>query len=95
LWDYAYPQAFADQTREAGTALLQYSSLRDPEHRSNLAVLSPTAFARPDPVGRQSWKLHVDANGVRAACESPHELIAFDRAAFSADPRLKDFRWAR
>ena len=46
-------------------------------------------------VGRQSWKLHVDANGVRAACESPRGLIAFDRAAFSADPRLKDFRWVR
>jgi hypothetical protein len=95
LWDYSHSQGFADQAREARIGLIRYLSLRDPEHRSNFAVLSPAAFARPDPVGRQSWKLHVDANGVRAVCESPRVSIAFDRAAFSADPRLKDFRWAR
>jgi hypothetical protein len=95
LWDYSHSQAFADRAREAHIGLIRYSSLRDPERRSNFAVLSPTAFAKPDPVDRQSWKFHVDANGVRAACESPPVLIAFDRAAFSADPRLKDFRWAR
>jgi hypothetical protein len=95
LWDYAHSQAFADLAREADITVIRYSSLRDPERRSNFAVLSPTAFARPDLVGRQSWKLHVDANGVRAACESPRGSIAFARAAFSADPRLKDFKWVR
>ena len=95
LSDYSHSQAFADVAREANIAMIRYSSLRDPERRSNFAVLSPAAFAKPDPVGRQSWRLHVDANGVRAACESPRVLIAFDRTAFSADPRLQDFRWTR
>jgi hypothetical protein len=95
LVDYSYSQGFADRAREASITALRYSSLRDPESRSNVAVLSPTLFAKPDPVDRQSWKLHVDANGVRAVCESPRLSIAFDRMAFSADPRLKHFQWER
>ena len=75
--------------------MLAYRSVRDPTRRTNVAVLQPAAFAKPDPVDRQSWKLYLDANGVRAARKSPRLSITFDRAAFSADPRLKDFRWER
>ena len=95
LVDYAHAQDFADQAREASITAIQYRSVRDPKRGSNFAVLSPAAFAKPGPLSRQSWKLHVDANGVRAVCESPRGSIAFDRTAFSADPRLNDFRWVR
>ncbi|OSI60338.1 hypothetical protein BSZ21_38935 [Bradyrhizobium canariense] len=95
LRDYSQSQGFADQAREARIEVIRYRSLRDPEHRSNLAVLSPAAFAKPEPVGRQSWKLYVDANGIRAVCESPRVSIAFGRTSFNADSRLNDFRWVR
>jgi hypothetical protein len=95
LSDYSHPQAFADVARAANIAMIRFSSVRDPEHRSNFAVLSPSAFAKPYPVDRQSWRLHVDSNGVRAICESPRVSIAFDREAFSEDPRLTNFRWVR
>ncbi|MCK1304698.1 MULTISPECIES: RES family NAD+ phosphorylase [unclassified Bradyrhizobium] len=95
LVDYTAGQAIADGARQAGIDVIKYSSVRDPEKRPNLAILTPKTFAKPEPVDRQSWKLHLDANGVRAVCEAPHILIAFDRHAFSADPRLKNFIWTR
>jgi hypothetical protein len=95
LVDYSYPQAFADCAREANIDVIQYSSVRDPDRKPNFAILTPRAFAKPEPVNRQSWKLHLDSNGARAVCESPRISIAFDRRVFSADPRMKNFIWTR
>lgn len=95
LSDYSHAQALADSARQAGIQILSYASVRDPERRINFAILAPEAFAKPEPVDRQSWKLHLDSNGARAVCEAPRMSIAFDRNAFSADPRMKDFTWRR
>lgn len=95
LVDYAAAQALADSARQAAILVIKYASVRDPERGPNYAVLNPSVFAKPEPVDRQSWKLHLDSNGVRAVCEAPRESIAFDQNTFSADPRLKDFKWKR
>jgi RES domain-containing protein len=95
LVDHSLSQALAGWAREANIEILRYTSVRDPERKSNLALLSPKAFAKPDPVDRQSWKIHLDANGARAFCESPRISIAFDRDSFTKDPRLANFVWAR
>lgn len=95
LVEYTTAQALADSAREAAIEVLKYTSVRDPERKPNFAILSARAFARNEPVDRQSWKLHLDSNGVRAVCEAPRMSIAFDRDAFSADPRMKDFIWRR
>lgn len=95
LVDYSASQAVADRARQAAIQVIKYMSVRDPEKRPNLAILSPKAFARHEPVDRQSWKLHLDSNGVRAVCEAPRISIAFDREAFRADPRVKAFDWTR
>ncbi|MBR0884472.1 hypothetical protein ABIF65_009439 [Bradyrhizobium japonicum] len=95
LVDYTTAQAVADSAREAAIQVIKYTSVRDPEKGPNFAILSPEAFAKHEPVDRQSWKLHLDSNGVRAVCEAPRISIAFDRDAFRADSRVKDFVWAR
>ncbi len=95
LSDYAASQTFADAVRSHGFEIIRYKSMRDPEGRANLALLSCTVFTRPEPLERMSWKLHLDARGARAFCESPRHSIAYDRAAFAADPRLANFRWDR
>jgi len=95
LSDYSASQAFADTVRALGFEMIRYKSMRDPEGRSNLALLSCTVFTKSEPLDRMSWKLHLDAQGARALCESPRLSIQCDRAAFAADKRLKNFRWER
>jgi RES domain len=95
LVDYTIAQAIADRAREAAIQVIKYTSVRDPEQGPNFAILSPKVFAKHEPVDRQSWRLHLDSNGVRAVCEAPRTSIAFDREAFSADPRVKNFIWTR
>ncbi|WP_346016206.1 RES family NAD+ phosphorylase [Bradyrhizobium sp. C-145] len=95
LVDYTLAQAVADRAREAAIHVIKYTSVRDPNKGSNFAILNPSVFARHEPVDRQSWKLYLDSNGVRAVCEAPRVSIAFDQDAFSADPRMKEFVWKR
>lgn len=99
LWshptDYAACQAFAELAREAGIQVIKYSSVRDPRHRTNLAILSCLAFSKPKPLARQSWKILLTPNGVRCFCDMPKETIDFDRAAFASDPRIAAMRWQR
>jgi hypothetical protein len=93
--DYNGGQAFADQARQAAIEIIKYPSVRDPEKRPNLAILKPTAFSHPEPVDRQSWRIHLDANGARALREMPPRSIAFGRDTFSADSRIAEISWDR
>jgi hypothetical protein len=93
--DYAAGQAFSETSREAGIEIIRYPSVRAFDHRANLAVLSPAAFARPEPIDRQTWRIHLDRNGARALCESPLLSLAFGKDAFNTDPRMASFIWNR
>jgi hypothetical protein len=99
LWtdlnDYSHCQDLADAARAAGIEAIRYESVRDPHHRMNVALLRCTAFARREPVRRQTWWLLVSEYGVRAVCESPPSVLALERALFTADPRLACARWRR
>ena len=95
LTSYEASQAFADEARAAGVEILRYLSVRDPEHRPNFALLKPSIFTHPEPVDRQSWRIHLDSHGARAICEMPRLTLAFDRGTFSADTRIKDMVWER
>jgi hypothetical protein len=95
LVDYSCGQVLTDRAREASIEVLKYTSVRDPERKPNFAILNPKAFAKPDPVDRQRWKVYLDSNGARAVCESPRLSIGFDRNTFSKDPRMANFVWAR
>jgi len=95
LTSYEASQAFADEARAAGIEILRYLSVRDPEHRPNFALLTPSTFTHPEPVGRQSWRIHLDAHGARAICEMPQVSLAFTRETFGADIRIKEMAWER
>jgi hypothetical protein len=92
--DYAPCLALADAAREAAMDAIRYESVRDPEARANVALLTCRVFTRNDAVERQTWHLHVGRAGVRAVCEAPGRSLAFGLAAFANDRRLEPLRGA-
>lgn len=92
---YDQCQELADLCREAGIDLIRYASVRDPQHKLNLALLSCATFARSEPHERQTWRILLGSNGARALCEMPAGSIDFDRRAFLPDPRIEGMRWDR
>jgi len=95
LTDYTACQAFADRARQDGAEIIRYRSVRDPERRANLAVLSCAAFAAAMPLRQQSWRLRISATGVLALGPAPADRLGFGRDAFAADPRLASLAWDR
>jgi RES domain len=93
--NYGPTQDLADAAREAGALVIRYRSARTPDQSSNLALLSCRAFVKGEIVDRQTWRIHLSAAGARAICEMPRMHIAFDRSAFSSDPRIVGMRWDR
>lgn len=95
ITDYSYCQAFADAVREAKIEIIRYASVRDPGQGMNLALLTCRAFAKPQPIDQQTWRIRLSAAGAQAICEAPKSGITFDRKAFAADPRIASLRWVR
>jgi hypothetical protein len=106
--DYSACQALADQAREAGADVVRYESARartehppsggptsGPHPGINVALLTCRAFASRKPSGMQTWRLHMNAHGVRALGNAPDQRIEFDRDAFADDPRIAALRWDR
>lgn len=57
--DYSATQKLARDARKAGLGLIRYESVRDPQHRGCVAVMTPAAFARKAPIATQTWHLSV------------------------------------
>jgi len=93
--DYAPCQALADEARAAGIEIIRFASVRDPEHRSNIALLTCRTFRSKAPLARQSWRIRLGPAGAQALREFPKASLEFGRAAFAADPRIANFRWER
>ena len=93
--DYQHCQAFADTARAVKIEIVRYASVRDPDGGMNLALLTCRAFARREPIARQSWRIQLNAAGAHAVCEAPKSRITFDRKCFAADPRIASMRWDR
>lgn len=85
---YAPCQDLADAAREAGVEIIRYQSVRDPEHRANVALLSPRAFADAAPKLRRTWHVFPRRHAVQAWCESPRLELEFPTAFFAVDSRL-------
>jgi hypothetical protein len=93
--DSSHCQYLAEKAREAALDLIRYESVRDPGHRSNVALLSCHGFARRRPLERRTWRMKLGPSGVQAICEFPELRLGFDRTSFAADPRIADLRWDR
>ncbi len=68
--DYTDCLALADRVRVRGCQAIRYGSVRDPDHRANLAVLDCAAFAQSAPIARQTWHILLRPKLVRAHCET-------------------------
>jgi len=75
---YAHTQALARDARGAGIALIRYRSVRDPQHRSCLAVLSPKAFRVRAPLEQHTWLVKVTRRLVLAEADFGARRIAFE-----------------
>jgi hypothetical protein len=101
LWtartDYAACQTLVDHARAAGIEVLRYESARDPDPARgvNLALLTCRTFASREPFERQTWRIHLGPQGVRALCEFPDQRLGYDRRAFADDARIARLRWER
>jgi hypothetical protein len=74
---YGATQALAETAREAGVALIRYRSVRDPEHRPALAVLTPKAFRKPEPLEQHTWLIKVARAQVLAEANLGGERLSF------------------
>ena len=99
LWtdpgDHGPTQQLADDARQAGAQVLRYTSVRDPGHRANIALLTGAAFARKVPVARSHWQLFLSASGVVALADRPAATLFFGHRAFDPDSRISAMRWHR
>ena len=99
LWmhptDYAPCQAFGEMAWQVDVELIKYASVRDAQHRANLAILTCRAFAHSEPVAHQTWRVLLGSNGARAVCELPRRMLDFTRSAFVAEPRMASMQWER
>jgi hypothetical protein len=77
---YVATQALARDAREAGIALIRYRSVRDPQHRACIAVLTPKAFRKREPLQQQGWLIKVSRMRVLAEAGLGSERIAFEAA---------------
>ncbi len=57
------------------------------------AVLTCTAFVRPEPQERRTWRIRLGSFGALALCDHPRDRLAFGPDAFD-DPRLEAMTWA-
>jgi RES domain len=93
--DYSRCQDLADAARAAEAQVIRYRSARTRDESFDLALLTCRAFAKGEIADRETWRIHLSAGGARAICEMPRMHIAFDRSAFSSDPRIVGMRWER
>src|SRR3954469_10528600 len=78
---YDATQALARVARDAGIALIRYRSVRDPQHRAALAVLTPNAFRKSAPLEQHTWLIKVGRAQVLAEADLGRERLAFSPEA--------------
>lgn len=75
--DYSDCLDLADEVRAENVEAIRYASVRDPDHRANVAVLSCAAFAQSAPIARQTWQILLRPGAVRAHCETLRQQHMF------------------
>lgn len=86
--DYTACQALADRAREAGLEAIRSMSVRDPDRRATVSLLTPRAFAAPAPDTWQTWHIFVRTDRIQAWCAFPPVGLEFRHTDFAADPRV-------
>lgn len=86
--DYTACQDFAAQARRIDAQMIRYTSVRDPDHRANLALLDPAGFARAAPTIEQTWHFRFEAGIMTAYAAMPSDQrYSYSLAQFGIDQR--------
>lgn len=84
--DYSACQDLALAARQAGCEIVRTVSVRDPEHRCNIVVLDPAAFAEPRPRNARTWHLRAENGRLIALAAFPGTgRLVFTDEAFGLD----------
>ncbi len=86
--DHFACQALGRSAREAGIQVIRYASVRDRPSGRNVAVLSCLAFARPEPVAVESWRLLFMGDRVQAVRDHPRLIREWRISDFRQDLRI-------
>lgn len=92
---YSDCQALEELARGEGADLILYQSVRDPERRTNAALLNCRGFAAKKPKVHQSWKLWFNAAGAHAIQEFGEARFSIAPEGFARDKRIKGMAWVR
>jgi hypothetical protein len=86
--DYRASQALGTVMRAAGVEAFECVSARDPAGGLNVALFTPSAFARKQPVSQEAWLCELTGERVRFRAARGHDLLDFPLALFQLAGRL-------
>jgi hypothetical protein len=89
--DYEPCQRFAVAARGIDTQVIRYSSVRDPQHRANLALLDPEAFVTQTLRIGQTWHFRIEHSRLTAFAAFPAtERYSFGLEDFGLAPNQRN-----
>jgi hypothetical protein len=77
--DYSACLFFADAARAGGVEIIRYTSVRDPQARANVALLTCRAFAEHEPAATESWRIRLSPGRALALRDFPRLSVEFTR----------------
>lgn len=86
--DYRATQALGTAMREAGIALFEFTSARDPQKGLNVALFNPRPFTRRTPVSESAWLCQLTADRVRFRKMQAADFYDFPLGVFLVDGAL-------
>lgn len=87
--NYASTQAVGKTIRERGVGLFTFSSARDPNQDTNLAVIDPMVLKGKTPTNLITWLCEFGASGVKFRKDHSHgEVCEFPLSAFLIENKL-------
>ncbi len=88
--DYGPCEALADTARAASIEAIPTASVRDPDSRANLALLSPAAFRATRSEVFEIWHVFLREASVQAVREMPRLTLEIPFSVWAADPRVPE-----
>jgi hypothetical protein len=81
-------QALGTAMRAAGIEAFEFVSARDPEGGINIALFTPRAFSRKQPVSQEAWLCELGSERVRFRAARGRDIHDFPLALFQVAGRL-------
>ena len=86
--DYSQTQALGANLRAADVEVFEFLSARDPDRGINVALLSPVAFANPQPIFQEAWLCELTSEHVLFKAAHGNAVHDFSIEAFQVNDRL-------